>query len=149
VKSLQTTISFNVTGEQPYVGNPIGNPIFPGYTVCRPSYPFLLCISSWPSPCQACGLVNNWVDWTIATLNGTYIATYDFAYGGATIDANLVAPYLPTVKSLIDQVSDFGNYTAYGRPYYPGYTPDNSVWAFWIGINDIGNSWDQPGDRDA
>ena len=57
--------------------------------------------------CQACDLVNNWVDWTIATLNSTYIATYDFAYGGATIDANLVAPYLPTVKSLIDQVNDF------------------------------------------
>ena len=31
--SLQTAISFNVTGKQPYIGNPIGNPIFPGYTV--------------------------------------------------------------------------------------------------------------------
>lgn len=109
----------------------------------------LPCIPLCSFPGQTCGLVNNWVDWTIATLNSTYIAAYDFAYGGATIDANLVKPYIPTVKSLIDQVNDFGNYTAVGRPYYPGYTPYNSVWAFWIGINDIGNSWNQPGDRDA
>ena len=100
-------------------------------------------------PGQTCGLVNNWVDWTIATLNSTFIATYDYAYGGATIDANLVKPFTPTVKSLIDQVNDFGNYTAVGRPYYPGYTSHNSIWAFWIGINDIQNSFHEPGDRDA
>ena len=115
------------------------------YSFLSPFILYLIMVFS----CQACGLVNNWVDWTIATLNSTYITTYDFAYGGATIDANLVVPYLPTVKSLIDQVNDFSNYTAYGRPYYPSYRPDNSVWAFWIGINDIGNSWYQPGDRDA
>ena len=123
--------------------------MFPGHTVCSPPYLLSTSYLPWTSPFQACGYVNNWVDWTIATLNSTYIATFDFAYGGATIDAHLITPYLPTIKSLVDQVNNFSNYTAYGRPYYPGYGPDNSVWAFWFGINDIGTSWYQPGDRDT
>lgn len=36
--------------------------------------------------------------------NASTILTYNLAYGGATIDANLVKPYVDTVQSLTDQV---------------------------------------------
>ena len=48
--SLQTTIDFNVTGQQPHIDNPIGNPTFPGATVCVHSYPLLSHIPSWSFP---------------------------------------------------------------------------------------------------
>ena len=50
--SLQTAIGFNVTGEQPSISNPIGNPSFPGHTVGGPSYPlttlYLIMVFSLP-----------------------------------------------------------------------------------------------------
>ncbi|GAP91275.2 putative carbohydrate esterase family 16 protein [Rosellinia necatrix] len=60
---------------------------------------------------------------------------------GQTGSASLVTPYDPSVKSLKDQVQN---------EFIPGYTGsspkaawngDNSIFAIWIGINDIGNSW--------
>jgi phospholipase/lecithinase/hemolysin len=58
-----------------------------------------------------------------------------------TVIASLVTPYTPTVKSLKDQVES---------EFIPGYTGssakvkwsgNDSVFAIWIGINDIGNSY--------
>ena len=67
------------------------------------------------------------------------------AYGGATVDSDLVEPYDPSVVSMKEQVRS---------QFLPGYTGDSptapggpdwkgneSVFAFWIGINDVGNSW--------
>ena len=80
--------------------------------------------------------------------NKSLILTYNFAYGGATIDANLVTPYLPTVISLTDQINQFlASYA--DKPESAPWRSENTLFSVWIGINDVGNSWSLGGDRDA
>ncbi|KAL9049184.1 MAG: hypothetical protein Q9162_007356 [Coniocarpon cinnabarinum] len=114
-----STTGFNVTLAQPSADFPLGNPAFPGYTA-----------SNGP----------NWVDYLTTTYNQSLIETYNLAYGGATVDSNLVTPYLPTVLSLRQQVNDEF------LPYYldeqtASWNPSNSLFAFFFGINDVGNSY--------
>ncbi|KAF2091906.1 carbohydrate esterase family 16 protein [Saccharata proteae CBS 121410] len=115
-----TTTGFNVTGLQPSHDNALGNPAYPGYTS-----------SNGP----------NWVDFLTTQYNKSMIQTYNLAYGGATVDQNLVAQYLPTVLSVRQQVHD---------EFMPCYGSNNSTvtWAsqdtlfsVFIGINDVGNSY--------
>lgn len=80
--------------------------------------------------------------------NKSLILTFNYAYGGATINASLVAPYESTVLSLGDQVNQFLT-TAASKPSYAPWTSSNALFSFWIGINDIGNSYYQSGDRGA
>lgn len=80
--------------------------------------------------------------------NNSLILTYNYAYGGATIDASLVAPYEPTVLSMTDQVNQFLS-TAASKPATSPWTSADSLFSFWIGINDIGNSYYESGSRDA
>jgi len=80
--------------------------------------------------------------------NRSLILTYNLAYSGATIDVKLVTPYLPTVKSLTDQVNQFlASYA--GKPASAPWRSENTLFSVWIGINDIGNSWSLGGDRQA
>ncbi|KAJ7167229.1 hypothetical protein C8R43DRAFT_877408 [Mycena crocata] len=120
-----TTTGFDPTGTLPSVGNPLGNPPFPGFTG---------------------GGGENFVGFDTVTNNKSTILTYNYAYGGATIDANLVIPYLPTVLSLTDQVNQF--LAGAGKKPAP-WTSSNALFTVWIGINDIGNSYFQSGDRAA
>ncbi|EUC62328.1 cellulose-binding GDSL lipase/acylhydrolase-like protein, putative [Rhizoctonia solani AG-3 Rhs1AP] len=119
-----TQTGFDINGTKPTVGNPLGNPTYPGYT--------------------ACGSVPNWVDLVTTQYNTSSLLTYNFAYGGATINATLVAPYLPTVLSLIDQVNIF-----LANKAVAPWSGSNSLFSVFIGINDIGNSWYNSGDRAA
>lgn len=80
--------------------------------------------------------------------NKSLILTYNYAYGGATIDASLVAPYESTVLSMTDQVNEFLNSVA-TKPASTPWTSADSLFSFWIGINDIGNSYYLGGDRAA
>ena len=52
------------------------------------------------------------------------------------------------LRSIVDQVQQFHEILA---PKPPGakWDSSNSLFAFWIGINDIGNSYYLGGDRDA
>lgn len=84
----------------------------------------------------------NWVDFLTTTYNKSFIETVNLAYGGATVDTNLVAPYLPTVLSLQQQIED---------EYVPNYTksnaslrwkPHDTLFGIFIGINDVGNSYE-------
>ncbi|TFY83227.1 hypothetical protein EWM64_g783 [Hericium alpestre] len=111
----------------PSPGNPLGNPPYPGYT--------------------AVGGVN-WIDQATTVSNHSLVLTYNYAYGGATIDASLVAPYEPTVLSLTDQVNEFLAQPDVGTGTKIWNT-SNTLFSVWIGINDIGNSYYEPGDRDA
>ena len=72
--------------------------------------------------------------------NKSLILTYNFAYGGATIDANLVKPYTPSVKSLTDQVNQF-LVTYADKPTWAPWKSENTLFSVWIGINDVGGSW--------
>jgi phospholipase/lecithinase/hemolysin len=115
-----TQTGFDVNGTQPNPANPLGNPPYPGYTS-----------SNGP----------NWVDFLTTTYNASALLTYNLAYGGATVDSHLVTPYAPTVLSLSDQVtSEF--LPKYGsHPSFAPWTSSSSLFAFFIGINDVGNSW--------
>lgn len=122
-----TQTGFTPTGTLPAVGNPLGNPPYPGYTATGGE---------------------NWVDYVTTTYNRSLVFTYNYAYGGATIDAKLVTPYEPTVLSLTDQVNQFLNSVA-SKPASTPWTSANALFSIFIGINDIGNSYYLSGDRAA
>lgn len=75
------------------------------------------------------------------TYNESYIQTYNLAYGGATVDSKLVAPYADTVLSLRNQVEDEFLPTYASHPSFAPWKGSNSLFTVWIGINDVGNSW--------
>jgi len=82
----------------------------------------------------------NWVEYLSDTYNATDITVFNLASGGATIDAALVPPFLPTVLSVVDQVSQFSEFLA-SKPAGAEWNSSNSLFAIWIGINDVGNSF--------
>ncbi|KAF9262543.1 hypothetical protein L218DRAFT_1038614 [Marasmius fiardii PR-910] len=121
-----TQTGFDITSTPPAVGNPLGNPPYPGWTATGGE---------------------NWIDYDTTAYNKSLVLTYNFAYGGATIDATLVPPYTPTVQSLTDQVNSFLSWNSgAGKGLWKA---ANTLFSIWIGINDIGNSYYQSGDRSA
>jgi phospholipase/lecithinase/hemolysin len=85
------------------------------------------------------------VDFLTVKYNASVLEMFNLAYGGATVNSTLVAPYEPTVISLQQQVQDefIPAYTGASpaAPSAPAWTGANSLFAFWIGINDVGNSY--------
>ncbi|KAF7871718.1 hypothetical protein EAF04_003825 [Stromatinia cepivora] len=106
---------FDPTLTQPAAGNPLGNPNLQGFTTTG-------------------GL--NWIGYLIETYNVTLMLSYNFAFGGATTNASLVAPYTPTVLSLIDQVNQFVQYIPSGP-----WSASNTLFGIYMGVNDVGNSY--------
>lgn len=118
----------------PSTNNPLGNPPYPGWTA-----------SNGP----------NWVGYLSTKYNASRVQTYNLAYGGATVDSDIVTPYAPTVLSFKDQVhSEFlPGYTNHGNsdtdmsethpsaPQAPAWQGNDTLFAIWIGINDVGNSY--------
>ncbi|KAF9014207.1 hypothetical protein BDQ17DRAFT_1342275 [Cyathus striatus] len=82
----------------------------------------------------------NWVQFLGGTYNVTDTTVFNLASGGATIDAALVPPFEPTVLSIVDQVSQFKQFLA-SKPAGAKWQSSDSLFAFWIGINDVGNSF--------
>jgi len=123
-----TQTQFDYTGTLPSVGNPLGNPPYPGYTAVGGT---------------------NWIDVDTVMFNRSLILTYNYAYGGATIDSNLVTPYEPTVISMTEQIQSQFLPVAGTKPAATPWTGANSLFSFWIGINDIGNSYSESGNRSA
>jgi hypothetical protein len=76
----------------------------------------------------------------VTEFNKSLTLAYNFAYGGATVDGDLIAPYDPRVKSLIDQVEEFSGSIA-EHPDYAPWTSQDSVFGVWMGVNDVGNSF--------
>jgi phospholipase/lecithinase/hemolysin len=80
------------------------------------------------------------VDILSTTWNKTFVEAINVAYGEATVDSALVAPYLPTVLSFKQQGED--DYS----PWYSNHPPtfngqvENTLFAIFIGINDVGNA---------
>ena len=109
---------FDVSGTKPSTSNPLGNPALPGWTASG-------------------GL--NWVGFLASQYNRSTMLSYNFAYGGATTNATIVPPYTSSVLSFIDQVAQFSGSIA----KKPSYAPwgDNALFAVWIGVNDVGNTW--------
>lgn len=110
---------FDINGNKPSASNPLGNPPLPGYTA-------------------AGGL--NWVGMLVSQLQVSNLLSYNFAYGGATTDSNIVKPYDPSVKSFVDQVGQFSSSLA-AHPSYAPWTASNTLVGVWIGVNDVGNTY--------
>ena len=115
-----TTTGFNDTLAQPSEANPLGNPAYPGYTATN-------------GP--------NWVDFLTTTYNQTFLETINLAYGGATVDAALVKQYLPTVLSMKQQIQDEYLPMYANHPSYFDWQANDTLFAIFIGINDIGNAY--------
>lgn len=115
-----TQTGFDPKAAQPSASNPFGNPQYPGWTS-----------SNGP----------NWVGFLTTTYNQSNILTYNLAYGGATVDSALVTPYAPTVISMKDQVQTQFLPIYGSHPSTAPWTAESSLFAFFIGINDVGNSW--------
>ncbi|KAL7621997.1 hypothetical protein AAE478_007498 [Parahypoxylon ruwenzoriense] len=115
---------FNFTQSPPSPSNPFGNPEYPGWTS-----------SNGP----------NWVGFLTVKYNASQLQAYNLAYGGATVDSDLVRPYMPTILSVKQQVQEefVPGYTgdSPSAPSAPEWTSADSVFSFWIGINDVGNSY--------
>jgi len=108
-----TETGFSVTGTLPSVGNPTGNPPFPGFA----------------------GL--NYVDIITTQLNHSLVFNYDFATSGATIDPTIRAPQTPVAPAtLVDQVSQFLSVLG-NKPASTPWTSANALFSFWFGVNDI------------
>ncbi|KJA24292.1 carbohydrate esterase family 16 protein [Hypholoma sublateritium FD-334 SS-4] len=82
----------------------------------------------------------NWVQQLRDTYNVGGTKIFNLASGGATIDAKLVTPFEPTVLSIVDQVAQFKSILA-PKPAGAQWSSDNTLFAVWIGINDVGNSF--------
>ncbi|KAF4436700.1 hypothetical protein FACUT_6295 [Fusarium acutatum] len=107
-----STVGFWPGGQLPSASNPIGNPGLPGQTT-------------------SAGL--NWVGHVTSTLNTSLILTYDFAYSGATVDKKIVNSWAQ--YSMSEQVDLYKQYAA------PKITKADTLVAFWIGINDVGEAF--------
>lgn len=115
-----TQTGFDINGTQPNAANPFGNPPYPGWTS-----------SNGP----------NWAGFLATTYNASFIRAYNLAYGGATVDSTLVTPYAPTVVSLAQQIEQQFLPRYGSHPTDAPWTSKDSLFAFFIGINDVGNSW--------
>ncbi|RAH47336.1 putative cellulose-binding GDSL lipase/acylhydrolase [Aspergillus brunneoviolaceus CBS 621.78] len=116
-----TSTTFDITGTKPSAANPLGNPPYPGWTASGGT---------------------NWISDIVAKYNNSLLLSYNLAYGGATVNASLVAPYLPTVYSIIDQVDEFQEDLS-PPPSWAPWDAKNTLFAVWIGVNDVAGSWYQ------
>ncbi|KAJ7627131.1 hypothetical protein FB45DRAFT_991263 [Roridomyces roridus] len=121
-----TSTTFAPNETLPNIHNPLGNPPFPGFTG---------------------GGGENYVGYLTETDNSSVVFAYNYAFGGATINASLVTPFEPTVLSLIDQVNEFLTGGVASKPASTPWTSANALFSVWIGVNDMAGSWFEPGDR--
>lgn len=114
-----TTTRFYPGGEQPSTSNPLGNPAFPGNTS-----------SSGP----------NYVGYLATQYNHSFIKVYDLAFGGSTIDAGIHHPFLYWLDFFHQLKDSFLRYytktdNTITSPL--GWTPQNSLFSTFFGINDV------------
>jgi hypothetical protein len=76
----------------------------------------------------------------VTKFNASLVLSYDLANGGATTDANLVAPYASTVLSFVDQANEFSTSLA-SKPIWAPWTAETALVGVWMGVNDVGNSF--------
>lgn len=111
-----TSTLFDIHGPQPNPENPLGNPPYPGSTSCN-------------GP--------NYVDFLTTTYNRSYIETYNFGFGGATIDPLLApSPYGEVVQSFKQQVQ-YEFLPTYGDKAAVPWSSADSLFTIFFGINDV------------
>lgn len=114
--SISTT-HYNMFRDQPSKENPLGNPVFPGFTT-----------SNGP----------NWLGFMTAEYNATFVKTVNFASGGATIDFDIV-PQMGTGSNSVKHQVEQQWLTKYAHqpPAEFRWRADNSLFAIFAGNNDV------------
>lgn len=122
-----TQTGFNLTNGSPLPtpGNPLGNPPYPGFTS-----------SSGP----------NWIDFLTTEFNQSNVLTYNMAFGGATVDEDLIVAFQPTVLSIKDQVQTLFLPNLANQTFW---TSSDSLFFIWDGVNDVGRTYSSGVDLDA
>lgn len=103
-----------------------------------------------PSPADPLGILPpgatssngpNWVEYLTLVYNQSTILTYDLAFSGATVDDAIVASSTSSVISMAEQVNNIflGHYS--NKSVAANWTAEDSIFAFFIGINDIDASY--------
>ncbi|KAF2170240.1 carbohydrate esterase family 16 protein [Zasmidium cellare ATCC 36951] len=118
-----TQTGFDPKGPQPSRANPLGNPDYPGDTS-----------SNGP----------NWIDFLTTTWNRTLVKTVNLAFGGATVDGDLIPAFAPTVISLKQQINDQYVPIYSKHPSYFNWQPQSTLFTIFIGINDVNNGYNLP-----
>ena len=112
-----TTTHFQVKGELPSITNPLGNPDLPGKTTAN-------------GP--------NWLSYLTTTYNATFVKTINLAYGGATVDSDIIARPLDSgIKSFKDQVMDQWLASFVPPPVQFDWKPENTLFVTFLGNNDV------------
>ncbi|CAK7198242.1 hypothetical protein SEUCBS139899_000901 [Sporothrix eucalyptigena] len=114
-----TSTGFSITGAKPSAANPLGNPALPGNTM-------------------AGGMT--WVGHLATEHNTSLTLAYDFAVAGATVDNSIVAAFSSSIPSVVEQVGTFTK-NLVPAPASAPWTADDALFAVWIGVNDVGNSY--------
>ncbi|KAL4947982.1 hypothetical protein BDW69DRAFT_203897 [Aspergillus filifer] len=104
---------FDVTGQQPFLSNPLGNPDYPGRTSAN-------------GP--------NWLGYLTTTYNQSVFLTYNFGTSGATIDSDIVDANADVIGELNDKFIPY--YASNGT-----WDSTTTLFAIWIGVNDINRSY--------
>ncbi|CAH0035140.1 unnamed protein product [Clonostachys rhizophaga] len=99
--------------DQPSSSNPLGNPAFPGRTSANDP---------------------NWVGHLTTTFNESGFLAYNFVASGATLDISIVNN---NDYDVIQEIESFMTYYKVGETF----DGNTSLFAVWIGINDIANSY--------
>lgn len=83
-----------------------------------------------------------WVGHLATEHNTSLTLAYDFAVAGATVDNSIVAAFSNSIPSVVEQVGTWTkNVGTSPPPSYAPWTADNSLFAVFIGVNDVGNSF--------
>lgn len=124
-----TKVGFDFSKAAPSAANPIGNPSF-------------------PSTSTTCGTGNlNWVEHLSTTYNNSLMLTYDLAAGGALVNKTLIDPVVSTTD-LVGQVS-LWNSNAEKHQKTGAWTKDNTLFAIWLGVNDVYRGYNTTSDLDT
>ncbi|EME45765.1 carbohydrate esterase family 16 protein [Dothistroma septosporum NZE10] len=119
-----TTTGFEIDDAQPTVNNPLGNP-------------------DWDPRNWHLGAGTNWVGFITAWHNASLLRTVNLAYGGATVDMDLIHPFEeipPGMRDLGHQVNELFKPKYAMHPDYFNWTDASSLFVVWIGLNDIHNA---------
>lgn len=81
-----------------------------------------------------------WVGHLATEHNTSLTLAYDFAVAGATVDNSIVAAFSSSIPSVVEQVATWTKNVA-PQPSYAPWTADDALFAVWIGVNDVGNSF--------
>jgi len=114
-----TSTRFLPKNGNPTEQNPFGNPPFPGpVSHKRPL----------------------WSDYLVGTYNTSLITAINLSWGGATVDDELIVPFIDVIEGLNRQVAN--NFLpSYSQKVFFPWDSHNTLFVFWFGINDVNGAW--------